>query len=644
MNIEKWENLCYNLYSIADFAKDGEKCLKHIIKEDFMTICKSKRILSLLCAFIMFSALSVFFCFDTAYATERSEEWEYTTVSGGASITGYTGSDTEIVVPATLENGLNVVSVSGLYSKRKDSIKSVTLSSGIKSIANSALKGYAGIEKVTIPSSVTSIGTSAFESCKSLKAISIPSSVTQLGAGAFSGCTSLTSAVINSKLSAIPERLFMNCSSLNSFTLPSNTTKIGSNAFSGCTSLKTIYFPATLTTIGASAFENCTMLGSPVLPSQKLTEIGEAAFRGCTSITSVFIPNSVIRIKDSAFYGCSSLTSAYISPSVKVLQKNALSNCNNLNSIVFGGDNYEFGAFFTTTSKPVIYYPTKYISNWNKLSYENKQSYTNYSATPSIKTVSITAGGNKTVPVIVNPTDSPLGKAYTYVSENPNVATVSTNGIIVGKSAGTTKINVTTVTGTKSAITVYVCPAKPLNVRAVPESPTSISVSWSTVKGATGYNVYRSTSAKGTYTYIGSPQYTSTKFIDKGLTKGTRYYYIVKAKTKVGTSTMYSSVSASATCLVTSPIPTGVTATKLANGKATIKWNKSIGASGYTVFMATSSTGKFTSIGSVNSYTLQFTKTGLTPGKTYYFKVCSYTVVNGKKVYSPYSVCKSVTV
>ena len=36
MNIEKWENLCYNLYSIADFAKDGEKCLKHIIKEDFM--------------------------------------------------------------------------------------------------------------------------------------------------------------------------------------------------------------------------------------------------------------------------------------------------------------------------------------------------------------------------------------------------------------------------------------------------------------------------------------------------------------------------------------------------------------------------------------------------------------------------------
>ena len=28
MNIEKWENLCYNLYSIADFAKDGEEYVK----------------------------------------------------------------------------------------------------------------------------------------------------------------------------------------------------------------------------------------------------------------------------------------------------------------------------------------------------------------------------------------------------------------------------------------------------------------------------------------------------------------------------------------------------------------------------------------------------------------------------------------
>ena len=51
-----------------------------------MTNSKSKRALSLLCAFLMLAALSAFFCIDTtvAFAAETSGSWEYKTVSGGA--------------------------------------------------------------------------------------------------------------------------------------------------------------------------------------------------------------------------------------------------------------------------------------------------------------------------------------------------------------------------------------------------------------------------------------------------------------------------------------------------------------------------------------------------------------------------------
>lgn len=604
-----------------------------------MTNSKSKRILSLMLSFIMFATLSAFFCIDTASAA-TSGDWEYKTVTGGVDITAYKGTSENIVVPATL-SGYKVVSVSGLYSGRKNNVKSVTFSSGIKSIGSSVLKDYTMLTSVSL-GSVNTIGAGAFEGCKALKTVIIPSSVNSVGAGAFAGCTALKSISITSRMAEIPDRMFMNCSALSNITIPNYVTTIGDSAFSGCTSLQTVTFPTTLTTIGSSAFENCTSLSSPVLPNQSLKTIEQAAFKGCTSILTVFIPNSVARVKDSAFYGCSSMTNAYVSPSVKVLEKNAFSNCPKLTKIVFGGANSSFSSFFSTATKPAIYYPTKNASSWKSLSYSNKQAYSSYSVVPSIKSVSLVAGKSKTVSVSVSPKNSPIGDGYIFASDNIAIATVNSNGVIVAKGPGITKINVTDVTGKKQSITVTVTPSAPVNVKAVPKSTSSITVSWKMVTGATGYYVYRYNSSTKKYDYIGSTM--STSFIDKGLKKGTRYYYAVRTGAKVGKATKYSGYSAVVNCNATSPTPANVTATKAAAGRATIKWGKSLGAAGYDVFMATSAGGKYTRVGSAGASALQYTKTGLTNGKTYYFKVCSYTTVNGKKVYSPYSSYKSVRV
>jgi len=85
---------------------------------------------------------------------------------------------------------------------------------------------------------------------------------------------------------------------------------------------------------------------------------------------------------------------------------------------------------------------------------------------------------------------------------------------------------------------------------------------------------------------------------------------------------------------------TGVKLVKKTITSAKISWNAVSGASGYTIYMANKSTSKYSALTSTSS--LSYTKTELTKGKTYYFKVVAYTMVNGKKLYNKNSSIVSI--
>lgn len=68
-------------------------------------------------------------------------------------------------------------------------------------------------------------------------------------------------------------------------------------------------------------------------------------------------------------------------------------------------------------------------------------------------------------------------------------------------------------------------------VKPIKKSGTTVTLSWKKVGGASVYYVYRSTSKKGTYSYVGSTKKTSFK--NSKLKKGKKYYYKVSA-VKVG--------------------------------------------------------------------------------------------------------------
>ena len=82
---------------------------------------------------------------------------------------------------------------------------------------------------------------------------------------------------------------------------------------------------------------------------------------------------------------------------------------------------------------------------------------------------------------------------------------------------------------------------------------------------------------------------------------------------------------------------------KAAKKSAKLSWNKQTGATGYNVYMATSKNGKYKKIATVKgNRNVKFTKTGLTKGKTYYFKVAAYTTSGKKTISSAYSSVKRV--
>ena len=82
-------------------------------------------------------------------------------------------------------------------------------------------------------------------------------------------------------------------------------------------------------------------------------------------------------------------------------------------------------------------------------------------------------------------------------------------------------------------------PSTPTGLTAV-QSGTSVIVSWNAVSGATGYGVYRSGSASGNFTLIGSP--SGTSFTDASPLNGNNSYLVV-AINNSGTSNQSSVVS-----------------------------------------------------------------------------------------------------
>ena len=119
------------------------------------------------------------------------------------TVSRYTGTATELVIPAEVTNGSVTYKVTAIGTGAfggNSTLTSITIPEGVTGIAYYAFAGCTSLTNVTIPEGVTYIGDLAFDSCTSLTSVTIPEGVTRIDGSAFIGCTSLTSVSLPASL------------------------------------------------------------------------------------------------------------------------------------------------------------------------------------------------------------------------------------------------------------------------------------------------------------------------------------------------------------------------------------------------------------------------------------------------------------
>lgn len=246
--------------------------------------------------------------------------------------------------------------------------------------------------------------------------------------------------------------------------------------------------------------------------------------------------------------------------------------------------------------------------------------------------------------------------SYNGTAKTPAV-TVTDNGITLKKNTdytvsyknnnaiGTATVTITgkgNYTGVKT-LTFNINPAKVTSLKqSAAYSTANIKMSWTKVKGAAGYEVYRGDTKNGSYKLLKTV--TTNTCTNSGLKAGSKYYYKVRAYKTVNGKKVYGAYS-DAKSMLTKPAAPSKISLSAGSRQVKISWEKSAGSNGYEVYMSTSKDGTYTKIKTANLSTFSYTKTGLTKGQKYYFKVKAYkTTGTNEKVYSGWSNVKAVTV
>jgi starvation-inducible outer membrane lipoprotein len=157
-------------------------------------------------------------------------------------------------------------------------------------------------------------------------------------------------------------------------------------------------------------------------------------------------------------------------------------------------------------------------------------------------------------------------------------------------------------------------PAAPTGLTATAGNG-QVSLSWTSVIGATSYNVESATVDGEPYSMLANV--AGTNFVNTGLANGTTYYYVVSASNASGAGPNSSQVSA------TPQVPPPSLTAIAGNAQVSLSWTLSSGAVSYIVESATVNGGPYSTLGNVTG--TNFVNTGLANGTTYYYIVWAMT-------------------
>ena len=276
---------------------------------------------------------------------------------GNATITGYTGNVSALVIPEEIDGHKvialgdnafkgkklleyveipnNVVKI-GSYVFANTSLTDLKLPEKLTYLGRCVLSGNTGVTEIVIPKTLATVGAEwgnilagdgPFHESNVQKA-TLEKGITSIPRNLFHKNTTLTQVTIPDTVTKIEEFAFAECGNLESVSLPDNVNQIGEYVFAK-TGIKEINIPDTVTIIRDHTFKNCTALKT-INWSKSITDIQSYAFENCDALTKLAIPNTVTNIGEGAFYECGGLSAIAVPNSVKNLGSRAFENCDAL--------------------------------------------------------------------------------------------------------------------------------------------------------------------------------------------------------------------------------------------------------------------------------------------------------------------------
>jgi predicted phage tail protein len=222
---------------------------------------------------------------------------------------------------------------------------------------------------------------------------------------------------------------------------------------------------------------------------------------------------------------------------------------------------------------------------------------------------------------------SVTGKWTLMASTTANVVNYQNTGLAAGRTyyyrvrainAGGHSVNTSVV----SATTLPIAPSAPSALTTNPVSSSQINLAWTdNSNNETGFKVERRTSASGDWTLIATRATNVVSYQDTGLADGSIYYYRVRA-TNAGGDSANTSVMSATTLAIAPAAPTELTATAVSSSQINLAWkDNSSNETGFKVDRSTSATGPWKLIATKTANVVSYQNTGLTAGRTYYYRV-----------------------
>ena len=321
---------------------------------------------------ILFTALCLVLLLCAGASAESGGLFEYTVLEdGSAMITGYKGSDTDLVFPETVD-GRTVSGLSRSFNAHTAAVKdirSITVPDTMTVIEPGALQfaGYLteirissdhpvlsfsdGVlynkqdhslllylqsntaEHFDVPEGTREIGDNAI--CRArLVSVSLPGSVERIGRECFYQCTQLSDVSLQEGLKTIDTDAFTNCDKLRRIRIPASVADIAEGAFIDAhlkefevdpgNPVFTVSDGALINTRDGIlvAFPHFSEAESCIVP-EGVTRIGCFAFYRCHNLKQITFPEGLLEIGRGAFLSCNHLAVIDLPDSVVRLEDNA---------------------------------------------------------------------------------------------------------------------------------------------------------------------------------------------------------------------------------------------------------------------------------------------------------------------------------